>query len=305
MSFDTMLADAEPADAARAAIAIAEAVMNDPAASQNDHDYAAQILNLSVSELTQRIRSSRRAAENQEKQPAPDTGYEHAIPSARPEGSSASGTGPEQLLAETRAAADAIISEARRTAEAMVAEAQNKADTLQADAERKHSEIMGTINQQRTVLEGRLEQLRTVEREYRTRLRDFLESQQEALEPRVSAELGTPTPEWARWSSAGRRVAHLDFDTEESSELIARLEALPPQDFSALFEHIRSDPHYEELRNRVAGIFGRLALPDSIMTQTEVPDDDELPAAARTSPPDSRKGQAEQGEAGGDENQDA
>ena len=61
------------------------------------------------------------------------------------------------------------------------------ADLLQADAERKHSEIMGTINQQRTVLEGRLEQLRTFEREYRTRLKTYLESQLEELGQRGSA----------------------------------------------------------------------------------------------------------------------
>ena len=58
---------------------------------------------------------------------------------------------------------------------------------MQADAERKHSEIMGTINQQRTVLEGRLEQLRTFEREYRTRLKTYLESQLEELGQRGSA----------------------------------------------------------------------------------------------------------------------
>ena len=46
---------------------------------------------------------------------------------------------------------------------------------------------MGTINQQRTVLEGRLEQLRTFEREYRTRLKTYLESQLEELGQRGSA----------------------------------------------------------------------------------------------------------------------
>ena len=115
----------------------------------------------------------------------------------------------EQLLADARAQADAMVSEARQTAETTVAEArqradamladaqtrsetqlrqaQEKADALQADAERKHSEIMGTINQQRTVLEGRLEQLRTFEREYRTRLKTYLESQLEELGQRGSA----------------------------------------------------------------------------------------------------------------------
>jgi DivIVA domain-containing protein len=115
----------------------------------------------------------------------------------------------DKLLADARANADQILSEARHTAETSVAEArqradamladaqtrsesqlrqaQEKADALQADAERKHSEIMGTINQQRTVLEGRLEQLRTFEREYRTRLKTYLESQLEELGQRGSA----------------------------------------------------------------------------------------------------------------------
>ena len=46
---------------------------------------------------------------------------------------------------------------------------------------------MNTINQQRSVLEGRLEQLRTFEREYRTRLKTYLESQLEELGQRGSA----------------------------------------------------------------------------------------------------------------------
>ena len=115
----------------------------------------------------------------------------------------------DKLLSDARAQADQMVSEARSTAESTVAEArqradtmladaqtrsetqlrqaQEKADALQADAERKHSEIMGTINQQRTVLEGRLEQLRTFEREYRTRLKTYLESQLEELGQRGSA----------------------------------------------------------------------------------------------------------------------
>ena len=115
----------------------------------------------------------------------------------------------EKLLADARAQADTMVNEARQTAETTVADAkqradamladaqdrseaqlrqaQEKADALQADAERKHSETMGTINQQCTVLEGRLEQLRTFEREYRTRLKTYLESQLEELGQRASA----------------------------------------------------------------------------------------------------------------------
>jgi DivIVA domain-containing protein len=104
----------------------------------------------------------------------------------------------DQILSEARYIADTTVTEARQRADAMLADAQSrsemqlrqaqeKADILQADAERKHTEVMGTINQQRTVLEGRLEQLRTFEREYRTRLKTYLESQLEELGQRGSA----------------------------------------------------------------------------------------------------------------------
>ena len=104
----------------------------------------------------------------------------------------------DQILSEARYIADTTVNEARQRADAMLADAQSrsemqlrqaqeKADILQGDAERKHSELMGTINQQRTVLEGRLEQLRTFEREYRTRLKTYLESQLEELGQRGSA----------------------------------------------------------------------------------------------------------------------
>ena len=104
----------------------------------------------------------------------------------------------DQIVSEARYIADTTVNEARQRADAMLADAQSrseaqlrqameKADLLQSDAERKHSEVMGAINQQRTVLEGRLEQLRTFEREYRTRLKTYLESQLEELGQRGSA----------------------------------------------------------------------------------------------------------------------
>jgi DivIVA domain-containing protein len=93
----------------------------------------------------------------------------------------------ETTVAEARQRSDAMLADAQARSETQLRQAQEKADALQADAERKHSEIMGTISQQRTVLEGRLEQLRTFEREYRTRLKTYLESQLEELGQRGSA----------------------------------------------------------------------------------------------------------------------
>eukprot|EP01133_Synstelium_polycarpum_P025115 gene25115-30146_t len=107
-------------------------------------------------------------------------------------------TNSEQLMSEARSKADGMIADARNKSEAMLTDAQTrsetqlrqaqeKADALKADAEKKHTEIMATINQQRSVLEGRIEQLKTFEREYRVRLKSYLESQLEELEQRGSA----------------------------------------------------------------------------------------------------------------------
>ncbi|MGZ8180215.1 DivIVA-like cell division protein Wag31 [Williamsia sp. SKLECPSW1] len=93
----------------------------------------------------------------------------------------------ETMLADARQRSEAILADSQTRAEATTRSAQEKADALQADAERKHTEIMGTINQQRSVLEGRIEQLKTFEREYRTRLKTYLESQLEELQQRGSA----------------------------------------------------------------------------------------------------------------------
>ncbi len=93
----------------------------------------------------------------------------------------------ETTVADAKQRADAMLNDAQVRSEAQLRQAYEKADFLQADAERKHSELMTNINQQRTLLEGRLEQLRTFEREYRTRLKTYLESQLEELGQRGSA----------------------------------------------------------------------------------------------------------------------
>uniref|UniRef100_UPI003D911CA2 DivIVA-like cell division protein Wag31 n=1 Tax=Gordonia sp. B7-2 TaxID=3420932 RepID=UPI003D911CA2 len=96
-------------------------------------------------------------------------------------------TKSDSMLADARQRSEAILADAQTRSEAQLRQAQERADALQSDAERKHSEIMGTINQQRGVLEGRIEQLKTFEREYRTRLKTYLESQLEELQQRGSA----------------------------------------------------------------------------------------------------------------------
>jgi len=107
-------------------------------------------------------------------------------------------TKSEQLLSEARAKAEGMVTEARTRSETMLNEARtraetverqarDKASTLERDAQRKHNELISTITNEKKSLEKEIETLRTFEREYRTRLKTFLESSLRDLNDRGSA----------------------------------------------------------------------------------------------------------------------
>lgn len=107
-------------------------------------------------------------------------------------------TKSEQLLSDARAKSDSMVNEARTRAETMLNDARNRAESLERqarekaaglerDAQRKHAEVMGNITAEKTALEKKIETLRTFEREYRTRLQTYLESQLRELQDRGSA----------------------------------------------------------------------------------------------------------------------
>ncbi len=124
-------------------------------------------------------------------------------------------TRSEQLLADARTKADTLVSEARTRAETLLdsahtkAEAlnrqsQEKATSLERDAAHKYSEIMSSIGQEKSVVEKKDDEQRTVEREYRTRVKAYLQSQLRELdlrafaapadtEPRTDPEIGMGT----------------------------------------------------------------------------------------------------------------
>jgi DivIVA domain-containing protein len=114
----------------------------------------------------------------------------------------------EQLLSDARAKSDGLVSDARSRAETMLNDARTRAETLErqsrdkasqlvGDAERKQTEIIGSITRDKSVLEKKIDELRTFEREYRTRLKTYLESQLRDLEGR-----GTAAPADSRAATA-------------------------------------------------------------------------------------------------------
>lgn len=94
----------------------------------------------------------------------------------------------DRMIGEARTKADSMVGEARTQAASVEREARGKATTLVQDAERRHNEIIGGLEDRKGTLEKRIEELRTFEREYRTRLKSYLESQLRDLDGRGSAE---------------------------------------------------------------------------------------------------------------------
>jgi DivIVA domain-containing protein len=107
----------------------------------------------------------------------------------------------DQAIAEARTEANKIVGDARQRAESIEREARSKADALERDAQDKHRSIIGVLETQRTALETQLDQLRQFEREYRSRLKSFLEGQLRQLETSNEGENLTNGPRAAAAAS--------------------------------------------------------------------------------------------------------
>ncbi|GHA82962.1 DivIVA domain-containing protein [Streptomyces termitum] len=98
----------------------------------------------------------------------------------------------DQAIAEARSEANKIVGEARSRAEGLERDARAKADALERDAQEKHRVAMGSLESARATLERKVEDLRGFEREYRTRLKSYLESQLRQLDSQADDSLAPP-----------------------------------------------------------------------------------------------------------------
>jgi DivIVA domain-containing protein len=96
----------------------------------------------------------------------------------------------DETLGRARHEADDILGEARRQAEQITSDARARAESLERDAQERHRQAMGSLVQQREELERRVDDLRAFEREYRSRLKAYLEGQLRDLEA-GAADSGT------------------------------------------------------------------------------------------------------------------
>jgi DivIVA domain-containing protein len=88
----------------------------------------------------------------------------------------------DDLVADARAQADKILAEARAKGDQLVGEARTRAERIDREAQERQRQTIGNLEQRKDELERKVEELRAFEREYRTRLKSYLESQLRQLE---------------------------------------------------------------------------------------------------------------------------
>ena len=92
----------------------------------------------------------------------------------------------DDTLGRARREADEVLTKARRQAEQIPGDAPARAASLERDAPERPRQAMGSLVTQREELERRVDDLRAFEREYRSRLKAYLEGQLRDLEAGVT-----------------------------------------------------------------------------------------------------------------------
>ncbi|TDD69638.1 DivIVA domain-containing protein [Jiangella aurantiaca] len=99
----------------------------------------------------------------------------------------------DELVADSKAEADRLMNEARTRAEKLDSEtkakaakieqdARQRADSIEQEVQKRRTQVFGKLESDRADLERELETLRAFEREYRSRLKSYLERELRKLE---------------------------------------------------------------------------------------------------------------------------
>jgi len=117
----------------------------------------------------------------------------------------------DETLGRARREADDILTKARRQSEQITSDARARAESLERDAQERHRQAMGSLVQSREELERRVDDLRAFEREYRSRLKAYLEGQLRDLEAGAADSGVFPAVATGPQSAVGIGMGRMDM----------------------------------------------------------------------------------------------
>ncbi len=121
--------------------------------------------------------------------PQPAMVAEPMRPAAQLEAAAQGGQGPEAaagMLALAQKLHDEYVRNGEQQRDRIVNEAREHAQRLVREAEEKQRQTLGSLEQERSLLERKIDELRAFEREYRSRLKSYLEGQLRELEQKAA-----------------------------------------------------------------------------------------------------------------------
>jgi len=124
----------------------------------------------------------------------------------------AAGQGPEAaagMLALAQKLHDEYVRNGEQTRDRIVGEAREHSTRLMREAEEKQRQTLGSLEQERSLLERKIDELRAFEREYRSRLKSYLEGQLRELESKAAVvpNRGGGSPQSAPVATVGASQA--------------------------------------------------------------------------------------------------
>src|SRR5450432_360704 len=109
-----------------------------------------------------------------------------------------------RMLTMAQKTAEDTVSDARREADKVIGAARSHADALERETQERHRNVVGNLDSERERLERKIEELRSFEREYRARLKSYLEGQLRDLDGRAEGVQPTaPRPVAAVLAAVG------------------------------------------------------------------------------------------------------
>jgi DivIVA domain-containing protein len=117
----------------------------------------------------------------------------------------AAGQGPEAaagMLALAQKLHDEYVRNGEQQRDRIVGEAREHANRLMREAEEKQRQTLGSLEQERSLLERKIDELRAFEREYRSRLKSYLEGQLRELEAKAAVVPNRPPQQTAAVGAA-------------------------------------------------------------------------------------------------------
>ncbi|MGO3886264.1 MAG: DivIVA domain-containing protein [Mycetocola sp.] len=143
-------------------------------------------LNQENQELTERLAQAEQSSGSVVETPAPVSAVASAPVAAAPVAAPVAGEDESEssasLLQLARRLHDEHVREGVEKRDQLVAEGHATAARVIAEAEATQREQMAQLNEQRSVLEKKIDQLRQFEREYRQKLRSYIETQLSELD---------------------------------------------------------------------------------------------------------------------------